>query len=333
MAGELVLITGVSGHVGFRVLATALAAGYKVRATVRKEEQINTIKATKSIKSHVNNLEFVVVPDILKDGAYDEALKDVTYILHIASPLAQQSDNPERDIVEPAIKGTVNMLVGAHKVPTVKRIVITSSLAVVTGLRKDEEGRVFTEVDVTPRPSRPYGEYFEAYSNSKTLAYYATLDWVEENKPTFDVINIQPSYVIGANELTTTVKDMQAGSNALALGPILGGVVNQPLRFTSVHVDDVAFAHVKALDPSVKGGQSFLLSVPKQTGGWNDGIEIAKKLFPEAEAKLPLNGSQAAKTALVDTSKAERELGIKFKSFEEQIKSLVGHLIALKDSE
>jgi nucleoside-diphosphate-sugar epimerase len=190
-----------------------------------------------------------------------------------------------------------------------------------------------SENDVIPRPSPPYGEGFMAYVNSKALAYYATLEWVEENKPSFDVINIQPSFVIGANELTTTVKDMVAGSNALVLRTILGATVDQPVGFNTVHVDDVAYAHVKALDPTVKGGQSFLLSVPMQTGGWNDGIEITKKLFPEAKGKLPLNGSLLSKTNLMDTSKAERELGIKFKPFEEQIKSLVGHLIEVKSAE
>jgi hypothetical protein len=67
----------------------ALAAGYRVRATVRKQEQINTIKATKSIKPYVDNLDIAVVPDILKDGAFDNAVKDAAYILHVASPLAQ----------------------------------------------------------------------------------------------------------------------------------------------------------------------------------------------------------------------------------------------------
>lgn len=32
----------------------------------------------------------VVVPDIVKDGAFDSATKDVTYIIHIASPLAKE---------------------------------------------------------------------------------------------------------------------------------------------------------------------------------------------------------------------------------------------------
>jgi nucleoside-diphosphate-sugar epimerase len=153
---------------------------------------------------------------------------------------------------------------------------------------------------------------------------------MEENKPSFDVINIQPSYVIGANELTTSVEEMLAGSNEIALRPLLGINWDQPVKFATVHVDDVAAAHVKALDPAIKGGQSFLLSVPKQTGTWDDGIELTKKLFPGVEGKLPLNGTQASTTTLLDTSKAERELGIRFKSFEQQIKSLAAHLLELK---
>jgi nucleoside-diphosphate-sugar epimerase len=173
----------------------------------------------------------------------------------------------------------------------------------------------------------------QAYSNSKALAYYATLDWIEENKPAFDVINIQPSFVIGANELNQTVKEMVTGSNSLALQPLLGATVGQAVGFSTVHVDDVATAHVKALDPTVKGGQSFLLAVPKQTGNWDDAIEIAKKLYPGIEAKFPLNGSVLTRTVLSDTSKATNELGITFKLFDEQIQSLVGHLLELKDAE
>ena len=177
----------------------------------------------------------------------------------------------------------------------------------------------------------------QAYSNSKALAYYATLDWIKENKPTFDVINLQPSFVIGANELDTSVKQMAKGSNTLALQPLLE---SQPspetgykIGFSTVHVDDVAYAHVKALDPKVIGNQSFLVAVPKQTGSFNDVIEIAKRQFPGIEEQFPLRGSVPTKALLIDSSPAERELGIKFKPFEEQVRSLVGHLMELKEAE
>jgi hypothetical protein len=71
------------------VLTQALNAGYHVRVSVRKENQIKTIKQHKLIASFdaKNLLEFVVIPDITADGAFDNVLKDVVFIEHIASPL------------------------------------------------------------------------------------------------------------------------------------------------------------------------------------------------------------------------------------------------------
>jgi len=82
-------ITGATGFVGFAVLAKALQAGYKVRISVRKAAQIEIIKSHVLIAPYVEKgvVEFAVVPDITVKGAFDEALKDVVGVLHIASPL------------------------------------------------------------------------------------------------------------------------------------------------------------------------------------------------------------------------------------------------------
>lgn len=84
-------VTGVSGFLGFRILAFALEAGYRVRGVVRRQAQIDTIKAAPSAQPYLDNLEFVVIPDLLKEGAFDEALEGVTYILHCASPIPRAS--------------------------------------------------------------------------------------------------------------------------------------------------------------------------------------------------------------------------------------------------
>ncbi len=91
MTGELILATGTSGHVGYRTLIEALSKGYKVRAAVRSESKIAEIKAAKSTQPYLEQLTFVIVPNIEKDGAFDEAVKGADYIVHIASPLAQPS--------------------------------------------------------------------------------------------------------------------------------------------------------------------------------------------------------------------------------------------------
>lgn len=81
-------VTGGSGHLGFRVLINALESGYKVRVPLRSQDKIEAIKATRSIQGHLNDVEFVQVPDITQDGAFDDALVGVKFVIHSASPLA-----------------------------------------------------------------------------------------------------------------------------------------------------------------------------------------------------------------------------------------------------
>ena len=59
------------------------------------------------------------------------------YSSYVYTQLLQTSD-PRKDIIEPAIKGTTNMLEAALKSTKVKRVVITSSVASVIP-PKDED--------------------------------------------------------------------------------------------------------------------------------------------------------------------------------------------------
>jgi uncharacterized protein YbjT (DUF2867 family) len=69
---------------------TALEAGYNVRAVIRRPKQAQELKAYAQIAPFADKLEFAVVPDLTKEGAFDEVLADVTAILHLASPLARE---------------------------------------------------------------------------------------------------------------------------------------------------------------------------------------------------------------------------------------------------
>jgi nucleoside-diphosphate-sugar epimerase len=134
MAGELVFVTGGSGMIGYRVIVEALLAGYKVRAAVRSQSKADKILAAPSVKDLVNkgsHLEFVIVPDIGVDGAYNKVLDGVTYIAHLASPLPsgyKEGDDMDEFFVTPAVNATLNILEAAKKVPGIKRVVITSSV-------------------------------------------------------------------------------------------------------------------------------------------------------------------------------------------------------------
>jgi nucleoside-diphosphate-sugar epimerase len=56
-------------------------------------------------------------------------------VVHTASPYQLHFEDPVRDCLDPAIKGTTGILKSIHAyAPTVKRVVITSSSAAVLGL-------------------------------------------------------------------------------------------------------------------------------------------------------------------------------------------------------
>jgi nucleoside-diphosphate-sugar epimerase len=134
-ASSLVLITGVTGHIGFRVLLDALNSGYSVRAAVRSSEKAKSLSQHPKIFSIPNissRLTFVVVPDLCRKHAYDEAARGCDFVIHIASPLMSNGvpagSNQEDFFVKPAVRGTVNMLDAARKSGSVRRVVITSSI-------------------------------------------------------------------------------------------------------------------------------------------------------------------------------------------------------------
>jgi nucleoside-diphosphate-sugar epimerase len=167
---------------------------------------------------------------------------------------------------------------------------------------------------------------------SKFLSYHATSDWYKANNPQFDIIRLLPTFVIGENELVSQKKDMMSGSNARVVGPISGIETTIPLPGTSVHLHDVARAHVRALNPKVEGNQDFILACNSPDGVvFDDALEIAKKHFPDAIASgvIPLGGTNPTVNFPIDASKAEKVLGLNFLSYEEQVKSVLTQWVEL----
>jgi len=331
MAGELVLISGISGFLGFRVLVTALEHGYRVRGAVRKEAQIADIKAVPLLKPYLDKLEIVVVPDILADGAFDAAAKDVDYILHIASPLTERAtDDYYTSLIEPAVQGTLGMLRSAAKSPAVKRVVITSSMAILKMFPEDKHAVKPTEIPAAPDPHTKFANPFIAYGAAKSNAYAATQDFMKTQSPRFDLISILPAVILGPSPLITTPKGYHTGTNRYIMNLLTGAKVEQPNLGATVHVDDCALIHVKALDPKVEGNQDFN-AVTKEHVVYNDAIGIAKKAFPEAfeKGKLRDDGDLPQRWLSFDTEKTESVLGVKWRGFEDQVKGIVGHYLEL----
>ena len=184
-SSKLVLVTGATGFIGFRTLVETLKAGYRARAAVRNEGGVKKIKAAKSMQPYLSQVDFVLVPDIIKEGAYSAAVKDVDYIIHLASPTTNLDEVPTEEtcdavLIQPALHGTMNMLRAAREhSPTTKRMVITASIVSIIEWPEMymATGNVFDETSRTNLVSGPYGNAFAAYGASKVAALNATEEW------------------------------------------------------------------------------------------------------------------------------------------------------------
>ena len=144
-----VFITGATGFIGAHVALSALSAGYYVKLSVRREAQIESLR--KALDAFANKLEFVIVPDYTATNAFDDALKGSDYVIHVASPLAK----PNEDLLTPAVKGTTSILKSAVKTPTIRKVVITASVASLIPLGKGGDGTL-----IKGKKSRSPTEYY-----------------------------------------------------------------------------------------------------------------------------------------------------------------------------
>ena len=335
MSKPVVLITGATGHIGFRTLVFTLQAGYRARVSSRKLAQAEALKNAESIKPYIDSLEFVEVPDFLTEGAFDEAVSGVDYILHLASPIPipEFAEDVKKHMLDPAVRGTVGMLQSAAKSRSVKRVVITSSV-VVLAPKPGTDVAGPEDLAPVPDPDNVPANEWVAYRASKILAYHAAEEFMASQQPSFDLINIMPSFVQGRNELVTSKENVRNGSNGFMVDVVLGVKGGQPRRASTVYVDDVAKVEVLALDPKLaKNGDNFIVagSPSGKSIFWNDVTEIAGKLFPKAvkNGVLPLGGDQETIPANYDVSKTEEAFGFRLAGLETQVKSLIGQYVEL----
>lgn len=302
MAGELVLLTGGTGFLGYTILVDLLKSGYRVRVAARSQSKIDQVLAAPSISAlnpPATQLSFVIVPDMMATGAYDNAVQGVDFIIHAAAPVHSKKDGAapsgeqlEEVFVTTAMKGNLGILQSAAanggSTGSVKRIVMTSSTVAIAPANvfftDTEEGKILrgpeTRIGV---PAPPYHSEIQAYCVSKTAALNASEAFMRDNTGTlgFDLISIIPSCIFGIDELSTDTREMRSDSTKMLVNGLLTG--NQILAGAgnAVLCADVARAHVRALDPDIVGNQSFILNTDAT---WEDTVPIAQKYFPEAFA-------------------------------------------------
>jgi len=328
MAPERVLVTGVSGFIALSITKKLLEEGkYQVRGTVRSVSKEAKIKPIKELVKDAKYPIELVEADLDKDEGWDAAVKDCTYVLHLASPFVLVSKSNEDAIVSSAVNGATRVLQACSRSEMVKRVVLTSSMVAVSyghesSLPKDY---LYTEADWS-NESTIFG-----YNKSKTLAEKAAWDFMAKNKEDsskhqFELATVCPSMVEGAylgdapGTSVSFIRDMLNGKFPF-LPDIYMGFVD---------VKTVVDVHLAAMTSPNAAGQRYcttertlsMLDVAKllnQEFG-PQGLRISERVAPYFLAKiLSYFDSGVAEVIdgwgyprLMSHEKATKELGVEF---------------------
>ncbi|MBA0677989.1 hypothetical protein Goari_019358, partial [Gossypium aridum] len=131
---------------------------------------------------------------LLDEGAFDSVVDGCVGVFHTASPFYHNIKDPQAEMLDPAVKGTLNVLRSCAKVPSIKRVVITSSIAATVFNGRPLGPDVV--VDETWFSDPAFCEKSKLwYMLSKTLAEEAAWKFAKENG--IDMVTINPGLVIG----------------------------------------------------------------------------------------------------------------------------------------
>ncbi|KAK3390061.1 hypothetical protein B0H63DRAFT_464720 [Podospora didyma] len=341
----LVLVTGANGYIAARTVEAFLKAGYSVRGTVRSKSSSGANDLVTALSSYSSNFSLVEVPDITTPGAFDNAVKGVDAIAHLAAPVALNFTDPE-PVMKGAIDGILRILESANKEPSVKSFVFMSSIvAVIGGIGSSKEGDyTFTEKDWNTQAEAIVAEQGKnapgpvIYSASKTAAEKTLWKFRDEHKPNFTITAINPTFVAGPplvvpsstkeiNITNTLIPDVYAGKPLDEAG--LGAHVSHAY----VDIRDVARLTVFGVEhPEKADGERFILASfysPAQAVA-----DILRKQYPERADVIKegtpgvgyLPGYAYPSKAVYDGTKATRTTGQDYIPWEQTVRDTVEKL-------
>lgn len=336
---KTVLVTGATGYVAGRLVEKLLKEGHTVHAAVRNPDDTEKLKYLNAIAENSPGKIQYFKADLLDEGSYDDAAKDCEIVFHTASPFTLNIADAQKDLVDPALKGTRNVLNAASKSPSVKRVVVTSSCAAIYGDAKDIKSmpnQTLTEAIWNTTSNLKH----QPYAYSKTLAEKEAWKIAGEQNQ-WKLVTINPSLVIGPGINPHATSETFSIMKTLGNGDLKMGAPD--LQIGAVDVRDLAVAHYNAgFLPDVEG--RHIISAENSSL-----LDLSAKLlktypnYPLPKRKLPkflvwlVGPSQGMPRDMVaknigypwkaDNTKSIEKLNMKYRPLEETITDFFGHLI------
>ena len=252
-----VLVTGASGYMASWIIKMLLEEGINVNATVRDPSDVQKVEHLMRLaKASAGKLKLFKA-DLLDFGSFDKPMQSCELVMHTASPFfITRAKNPEEELVRPAKEGTRNVLEAAKRTPTVKRVVLTSSVVAIYGDTVDIKlatGGLFTEKEWNGTSSAEHNPY----PYSKMIAEKEAWSIAKEQDQ-WDLVTINPGWILGPS--LSKRKDSMSISTMIQFGDGTYRTGVPELWNGIVDVRDVASAHIKAGFTTKASGRHIIVS-------------------------------------------------------------------------
>ncbi len=334
-----VLVTGATGYVAGRLVEKLLAEGATIHAPVRSPDNKEKTKYLDELADKSSGSIKYFKADLLDEGSYDEAMKGCELVFHTASPFSLNVEDPQKDLVDPALKGTRNVLEAANRSESVKRVVLTSSCAAIYGDAKDTldmPNQTLTEEIWNTTSSLDH----QPYSYSKTVAEKEA--WKIANaQDQWKLVTINPSFVVGPGINPHATSESFEIMKQVGRGDFKMGAPE--FNIGCVDVRDLANAHFLAgTKPDAEGRHI----ISAHNSSFMEIAAIIKEAYPNypiATRKLPkfllwliapsvgMTRKMVAKNIgypwKADNSKSVQQLGVTYRPMKETIIEFFDQLV------
>ncbi len=230
------LISGATGFIASHTVEKLLAEGHEVVGTVRDPSDAEKTEFLRKLPGAAERLTLVAA-NLNDPRAFADYTGDADYVIHAASPYVLTVKDAQRDLVDPAVNGTLSMLRACATSKRIKRVVVTSSVAAITD--EPDTSQILDEADWNDRSTLSRNPYYY----SKVCAERAAWKFAEDANPGWDLVVINPFTVIGPS------KSVSLNTSNQVIADLLNGKYPAIMDLTLglVDVRDVAEAHVQAL--------------------------------------------------------------------------------------
>ncbi|CAL5352434.1 cinnamoyl-CoA reductase 1-like isoform X2 [Camellia sinensis] len=316
--GKTVCVTGGSGFIASWLVKLLLQRGYTVRASVRDPSDPKKTEHLLALDGAKERLH-LFKGNLLEEGSFDSMVNGCDGVFHTASPCFLTTSDPQKELINPALKGTLNVLGSCAKSPTVKRVVLTSSTAAVECI-----GRPRTPNEITDETWFSDPEFCKEnklwYHLSKTLAEDAA--WKFAKEKCIDMVVINPSIVIGP-----LLQPTLNASSAAILELINGSQTYPNVSYGWINVKDVANAHIQAYEIPSASGRYCLV---ERIAHYSEVVKILHELYPSFQLPRKVADDKPYIPFHQVSQEKAKTLGIDFISLEEGLKEIVESLTEKK---